>query len=120
MPFWSSAYCNCSTWGSATTSRHCSQATQHVRCRREKRLTAAVETRAACQGWPSRVEVPLGLGRRGQVAGRTGGCLEQQGGAVKGMVASDRRPEPAGWLPPPVAQTQVLLLSSTLVRCEGT
>ena len=120
MPFWISACCNCSTWRSTITSRHCSQATQHVRCR-TKRLTPAAGTWAACQGWPSRVEAPSGVGRQGQVAGRTGGCLEQQGGAVKGTLASDGQPELAGWLLAPVAQTQVLNLSSTSLEqhnCE--
>ena len=119
MPLWSSACCDSGTWRSTTTSRHCSQATQHVRCRGDKHLTAAAETLAACQGWPSRVEGPLGLGRQGQEARRTGGCLEQQGGAVKGMVASDRQPKLAGWRLAPAAQTQVLNLSSTNVRSDA-
>ncbi len=62
------------------------------------------------------MEAHLGLNRQGQVDGRAGGCLEQQGGAVKGMVASDRQPELAGWLLAHVAQTQVLILSSPIVR----
>ena len=44
VPCGSSACCNCGTWRSTTVSRHCSQATQHGRCRGNKRLTAAAET----------------------------------------------------------------------------
>ena len=59
------------------------------------------------------------MGRQGQVAGHAGGCLQQQGGAVKRMVASERQHVLAGSLLAPVEQTQVLLLSSPIMSSDA-